>query len=115
LGSRDPGSNPGGPTIVADETRARTFFEKYPELEEQIFKIQRDKKNRKDRFIDYLRALPNLTTDTMKVKTLDQTVKSFETEEIPLQNKKEPFESVAWWELGYNALRHRTIRARLLN
>jgi hypothetical protein len=95
--------------LLFDQKFSR-FFEKHPELEEQVVKIQRDRENRKDRFKDYLRTLPNLTTDSVKVQAFEQTIKPFETIKISLQNKKEPFESVEWWELGYNALRHRAIR-----
>lgn len=52
--------------ILFDQKFSR-FFEKHPELEKQIVKIQRDRENRKDRFIDYLMALPNSIS---KVSTL---------------------------------------------
>jgi len=86
------------------------FFEEKPELEMQIFKIQKLKESRKDRFIDYLRALPDLMTKSVKVKTLEQKIRPFEIIEISLPAKKKPTEFVDWWEQGYNALRHRTVR-----
>ena len=96
--------------LILFNQKITTSFEEQPELRMQIVKIHKKKKIRKDWFIDYLKALPELTTKSVKAKTLEEKIKPFEIIKIKLHHKKEPIESVDWWEWGYNALRHRIVR-----
>jgi seryl-tRNA synthetase len=93
--------------LILFNEKIKRYFEENPKLEKKILQIQRKKKKRNDRFIDYLDALPELTKQTVKVKVLEDKIRPFEIIEEKSENRK----FVDWWENGYNALRHRTLKS----
>jgi hypothetical protein len=94
--------------ILFNENISR-FFNWNLKVEKKILTIQSKKKKRSDRFKHYLDALPELTTQTVKVKALEDKIRPFEIMEK--KSEKKIFRYVDWWENGYNALRHRTLKS----
>ena len=59
--------------------------------------------------MEYVKALPDLKTESAKVNELKREIRPFETTKMSLPHRKRKIYGVFWWEFGYNALRHRTI------
>jgi len=81
-----------------------------PELEKRIVSLQKKKDDRRDTIIDYLDTYKCYTGDfCVRVNALEKYIVPFERKSMTLPNKRKPSDSIQWWELGYNALRHRVI------
>jgi len=87
------------------------IFHIHPESKKILSDLQNKKDNRKDSFIDYLRAFPKFYSNglnwAVEVKPLNKFVTPFATEKR--ENNGRQIDVVFWWEDGYNALRHRLI------
>jgi hypothetical protein len=80
------------------------------ELEDRIISLQKKKEDKRDKIIDYLDTYKCYTGDfCVRVKALEKYIIPFERKSVILPNKRKPSDSIQWWELGYNALRHRVV------
>jgi len=73
--------------------------------------LQIKKDNKKDSFMDYLRAFPKFIINglnwAVEVKPLNKFITPFATE--TREDNGRQIDVVFWWEDGYNTLRHRVI------
>jgi len=87
------------------------IFHLQPESKKVIMDLQIKKHDRRDSFMDYLRAFRKFRISglnwAVEVKPLDKFITPFTTETREINGRR--IDAVFWWEDGYNALRHRVI------